>query len=492
MSDLTPRIPHRPLFWPDFILDLQDVLPNLSDQPVYAVGGAVRDSLLHKPVRDLDLTVAGQGIQLARRIANHFKGDFFTLDAERDVGRAFVKTNEGGLVIDVAGFRGEDLLSDLLDRDFTLNAMAAELTGDPNLLVDPLNGESDIRAKILRQCSSHSIADDPLRVIRAVRLSIQFGLRIEPETLRSAKAESAALQHVSPERLRDELVKILALSKVAGAVRVMEALGILAISLPEVSALQSVNMPGEKSSNAFQYTVSIVDYVAQIVAAFSPNRGDSSASFGIGALVMELDCYRQQIRAHLQKSWPNDRPHTALMALAALMLLSGYSQLEPPYPDYEAVSASLAEARGDALRLSRAESEYLARVLSGLAHVPSTLDDLLLHRFWYRYEDAGVDICLLSLANYLAAAGSRIDQDDWVAYVDRMRQVLQAYFDRYEQVVAPPSVIDGNRLIQALDLKPGPAIGQLLELIREAQVTGSVRSEDDAIALARDYLDHQR
>lgn len=491
MYDLTPHTPYRPLLWPDFILNLQDILPDLTDEPVYVVGGAVRDALLHRPIRDIDLIVADQGIQLARRIANYFKGHFFSLDVERDVGRAFIQTADGSLVIDVAGFRNEDLLSDLHDRDFTLNAMAVNLAGESNLLIDPLDGERDIRAKILRQCNEQSVVHDPLRIVRAVRLSIQFGLRIEPDTLNVIRSNSILIKVVSPERLRDELVKTLALNKVAGAVRVMDAVGIMPILFPEVTALKSISNPHLPALNLFQLTLTTLGYLAQIQAVFSPGRSESSSAFNIGVLVMELDCYRQQIRLHLQKGWPNDRPHTALLALAALMLLSGKSHLEAPFEGYERASASLAEAKGEALRLSHAENVYLAQAMKGVAHVPVMLDDLMLHHFWYEFGDAGVDSCLLSLASYLAKVGSEIDQDAWVAYLDHIRQILQAYFERYDQVVAPRAVIDGNRLIQGLDLQPGPIIGELLKLIREAQVIGQIHTEDEAFHLARTYLNHQ-
>ena len=142
MAELTPHEPYRPLVWPDVVYDLQDMVAD-APQPVYIVGGAVRDALLHRPVTDIDLAAASGGIALARRLANALHGDFFVLDAERDVGRTLVDTPQGRLIIDVARFRGEDLLADLSDSDFTINEMAVDLKGDLRLLIDPLCGEQD-------------------------------------------------------------------------------------------------------------------------------------------------------------------------------------------------------------------------------------------------------------------------------------------------------------------------------------------------------------
>src|SRR4051794_40894254 len=100
------------LDWPDVVYDLRDLLEDRAD-PVYIVGGAVRDALLRRPIQDVDITVASQGIKLARQIANGLRGAFFVLDAERDVGRALIDTPEGRISIDVSGFRGESLDADL-------------------------------------------------------------------------------------------------------------------------------------------------------------------------------------------------------------------------------------------------------------------------------------------------------------------------------------------------------------------------------------------
>src|SRR5215471_1566347 len=129
MNDLSPRQPVRPLLWPNIVLDLQKFLADMTDE-IYIVGGAVRDALLHRPLKDIDLATSSDGMKLARKIANEFDGDYFALDSERDVGRALVDTPDGRLMFDVAHFRGSGLLADLTDRDFTINAMAVDLRGD--------------------------------------------------------------------------------------------------------------------------------------------------------------------------------------------------------------------------------------------------------------------------------------------------------------------------------------------------------------------------
>jgi tRNA nucleotidyltransferase (CCA-adding enzyme) len=100
-----------------------------------------------------------------------------------------------------------------------------------------------------------------------------------------------------------------------------------------------------------------------------------------------------------------------------------------------------------------------------------------------------VDICLLALAEFMVTDTALLDQDAWLGLVDRVRILLEAYYEHYDELVVPPPYLDGNQLIQALKLQPGPIISTLIDLIREEQAVGTVRSAEDAIRVARTYLD---
>jgi tRNA nucleotidyltransferase/poly(A) polymerase len=485
MTNMTPRLPQsRVLLWSDSILDLQETLHGKIADDLYIVGGAVRDAFLHHPIKDLDLATPGDAIRIAKTIANAMKGDVYVLDAERGVARAMIDTADGRLVIDVARYRGADLLADLEGRDFTINAMAVDMRGDLNLLIDPLNGEQDATIKVVRRCTAQSLPDDPIRGLRAVRQSVQLGFKIEPLTQADIRTYAAKLTETSPERLRDEFFDLLSSPRVRMALRVADTLGLVEPIVPEIALLHGVDLPPPYIFNTYDHTLAAVEAMAAIVEIISYKRTDNSgASFGMGMLAIQFDRFRKELNEHVKTEWSDGRTHRAILVLGALLhavgLVTGNN------------TAEIAAERADAMRLSTHEKKRLAGMIAHFEHAV-TIDatsSLALHRYWYPLRTVGVDACLLGLAVYLATYGNEIRQDEWLIQVERAVLLLQAYFLFHDTLVVPPAIINGNELMDELQLESGPIVGQLTTLIREGQVTGAINTRVEALAAARQYLD---
>jgi len=486
--DLTPRAPElRTLLWPDSVLDFQDAILDLNlKQPLYIVGGAVRDAFLHRPVKDIDLAVPKDAVRIARKIANAFSGDLFVMDAERGVARVLLDTAEGRLVVDVAQFRGDDLLADLLGRDFTINAMAVDLRSDLGLLIDPLRGSEAAAAKVIQRCTPESIADDPLRGLRAIRQSAQLGFRIEPRTSADIRAHAPALGQVSPERVRDEFFKLLALQRATMGLRTAQHLGLLEQVLPEATQLIGQAAPSLGIADRWRYTLEAVQRLVRILTTISYRRTDNTAAtFDMGMLAIQFDRYRQSLNDYLDTQWPEERQQWALLMLGALLHLTD----EDPER-----AADVAVGCAENLRLSNPEKKRLRQMVAHYhesLRLPLQPGELELHRYWYPLGIGGVDALLLGLAHYLAMVNVEFDQDVWLVMVERARLALDAYYQRYDEIVSPALLVDGSALMDALSLHGGPIIGELLTFIREAQVQGDITSEEDALVAARDYLQNR-
>jgi tRNA nucleotidyltransferase (CCA-adding enzyme) len=173
-----------------------DLLP----QPVYVVGGAVRDGLLGR-VRaelDLDITIAAGAVEVARRLAHEYQAGFVLLDAERQIARVVFP----GMTLDIAQQDG-DIVQDLARRDYTLNAIAYDIQA--GVTIDPLDGTQDILDRTIRMVSRPNLVDDPLRLLRAYRQGAQLDFTIEPTTQQAIRELAPLLTQVAAERVLAEL-----------------------------------------------------------------------------------------------------------------------------------------------------------------------------------------------------------------------------------------------------------------------------------------------
>ena len=285
-----------PFSFSPILASVHEALP--ADQEIYLVGGAVRDALMERESHDLDFAVPADGIKLARRVANNLKGAFYPLDEERDTGRVLlIDEDDVRTIIDIATYRGADIEADLRDRDFTINAIAYSL--DTEEIFDPLKGANDVRSRQIKVCSSDALKNDPVRVLRAIRQAAELGFKIDVETRQNMKQAAGGLRSVSPERLRDELFRILEGPQPGTAIRALEMLGVLSYILPELSPLKDVEQPTPHVYDVWAHTLAVMKHLEEIIVALAPGYDpESTGDLFTGLLVLRLGRYREQFGAH--------------------------------------------------------------------------------------------------------------------------------------------------------------------------------------------------
>jgi tRNA nucleotidyltransferase/poly(A) polymerase len=427
------------------------------------VGGVVRDAYRDFPFKDVDLVCAGDGQPVARKIANALGGDYYPLDKERGVGRAILQTAEGRLVVDVAAMRGDTLLADLQDRDFTVNAMSVPLDSDLSGIYDPLGGIADWQERILRRCSEQSIANDPIRALRAVRQSLQMGLKIEPQTLKDIRAYGPEIVTASSERIRDELFALLDGPKAQGGLVTLHTLGLLGMIVPEVMNF---------SSEEWRFNLKIIDKLHVLLTVISPRRDDNlAANAEFGTFVYLLDRFRGWLQSHLAQKFPDDRTYRALLMFCAM--INGHQ------PEERATSLKLSN---DEIKAITSALEFMRWPLE--IHENGPPSKRTVYRFWRQAGDAGIDACLLTIAEYLAARGFHLDTPAWTALL----QTIGALFDGYDNAMNLTPLVTGDDVMAALGIEPGPRVGQVLEALREAQALEEIQSPQDALDFAAEWL----
>lgn len=477
-----------------------------SAHAVYLVGGAVRDMLRGESAHDLDFAVSGGAILLARRVADTLGGNFFVLDEERDTGRVLWKNGDGELVADFTALRASDLDGDLRGRDFTINAMALDLAS-PDHLIDPLHGAQDLHDNVLRACSPSSFRDDPLRVLRAVRQAIGLQLRIEPATLRALKAEAPRLADCSVERRRDELFRMLEGNRVAGCIRLMDAVGALPAVLPELTRLKGVHQTWPHVYDVWEHTLATVQNLEALLAVLSGTYVEDSASgLLLGLAVMRLGRFRMQFEEHLNARTLNPlRSERGLLFLAALYHDIGKPEALKVEPDgrtrffnHDSIGAHMLSVRAQRLALSNPEVEQLVRVVRQHMRVHFLANDVELpssrsiYRFYRAAGAAGIDVCLLSLADLMATYGFNLKVEIWKRELDIVRELMEGWFERTEEVIAPPRLVTGTELIATFNLTPGPVVGRALDALQEAQAAGEVHDREQAMAFVSSWLKYNQ
>jgi len=496
-----PEIIYMPIpFSHSPLLDkVRNILP---DREIHLVGGAVRDMLLNRVSRDLDFALPSNGISTARKVANALKSAFMTLDDERDTGRV-IHTDQDGIrtFLDFAVYRGKDLEEDLRNRDFTMNAIAFNLKDQT--IIDPLNGASDLRTKLIRACSSTSISDDPVRILRAIRQAAEFEFKIELETRKAMKQAANLLPNVSPERKRDELFKMLEGPKPDIALRALEMLGVFPHLLPELSAMKGVEQSEPHIYEVWEHTLSVLGHLESIIASLRIGySAEETNDMFTGLLTLRLGRFREQLAEHFNKSLNTDRSVRGALFFAAL-----YHDVQKPatrsvdeagrirFFDHDIQGAEVASQRGREFNLSNDEIERIEKIIKHhmrFHFFTSRIEDdkqepsrKAIYRFFRDAGEAGVDLVLLGLADLRGTRGHTLSQGTWTAALDIARILLENYWEKPQETVAPLRLLDGNELVQELNLQPGRIIGQLLEAIREGQATGKIATREEAIAFAR-------
>jgi len=491
-----------PFSYSPLIDKVRDLLP---DQELYLVGGAVRDMLLNRPSPDLDFALPSKGISLARRVANALKADFMVLDEERDTGRVIVAEPDGKRTfLDFAVYRGRDLDEDLRARAFTINAIAFDLR--TQTLLDPLMGGSDLRLKRIRACSPTSLSDDPVRILRAVRQAAAFEFKIELETRKAMKQAASLLPKVSPERQRDELFKMLAGPKPDASMRALELLGVLPYLLPELPALKGVGQSPPHIYDIWEHTLSVLGHLESILGVLAPGYdADNTNDLFTGLLTLRIGRFRDQFAEHFAQSLNTDRSLRAALFFAAL-----YHDVEKPatksvddsgrvrFFDHDVRGAEVAANRGHAFNLSNDEVERIRKIVQHHMRFHFFVNRLdvdkqepsrkAIYRFFRDTGKAGVDLVLLGLADLRGTRGTTLTQESWAAALDVARILLENYWEKPQETIAPPRLLDGNELMSELGLEPGRIVGQLLETIREGQATGKIENREQALELAREQL----
>ena len=456
----------------------------------YAVGGFVRDGLLGRTVSDLDIGIDADPLTLSPDLAETFGGSFFALDETRRLVRVMLP--EAAVHVDLQPLRGS-VEEDMRTRDFTIDAMAGELSraGSGAIeLTDPMAGLADLRNGVVRAVAEGNLIEDPLRLVRGVRLATVLGFEIERNTAEMIRRNAPLASTPAPERQRDELMLILGSERAGRGLQYLEDLGLLTCLLPELDVTRGVDQPKEHHWDVFNHSLQAVGAMEMLLAEEEPDdevhgwlwqelwsqlnwwpeaRGQLSGERGA---VLRLACLLHDIGKPATKSFQED----------GRMRFFGHAD----------AGAAISRKLMRRLRFPSREAALVGAMVG--AHMrplqmaqQGAPTNRAIYRFFRDTGGAGADTLFLSLADHLAAVGPRVTREGWRRHVAIVSYILRKASEERE-VITPRRLIGGDELMVELDVPAGPELGRILEKIREAQAAGEVRSRTEALELARRCL----
>ncbi|GAA4351045.1 CCA tRNA nucleotidyltransferase [Angustibacter luteus] len=436
------------------------------------VGGSVRDLILKRRVNDLDFTTDATPEQTERVLAGW-------ADATWDVGRAFgtIGARHGGDVVEVTTYRAEayeadsrkpavaygtSLDDDLVRRDFTVNAMALALPSGE--FVDPHGGLTDLAQGLLRTPGTpeSSFTDDPLRMMRAARFAAQLGFEVAPQVRTAMAAMADRLSIVSAERVRDELTKLLLSPNPRVGLRLLVDTGLADVFLPELPALQLEIDEHHRHKDVYEHSLTVLDQAIALEDDVVPGPD----------LVLRLAALLHDI----------GKPATRRFESGG-----GVS-----FHHHEVVGAKLTAKRLKALRFDSSTVKQVSRLvelhLRFHGYGGGEWTDSAVRRY---VHDAGP---LLQRLHRLTRSDSTTRNARRAALLSRTYDDLEERIARLEEQEELASIrpdLDGEQIMAALDLRPGPVVGRAYKHLLAVRMDQGPLSEDAAHAELRRWWAEQ-
>jgi poly(A) polymerase len=477
------------------------------------IGQTIEDDLRHR-----DFTINAIAAPL-NEVVRHLASDV-TGQAPRNVGATLAVARETG-----EGDRGSGVLSQGTEASDQGSGTLSQGAGSAPLgalhLIDPLNGLADLQAHRLKAVDDQVFRHDPLRMLRAVRLVMRYQLHIDPWTESLLGRDADLLPEVAPERVHDELYAILGPDGAASRLHFLDEHGLFMVIFPEFAPARGMRQPSPHHWDVLTHSIQTVDALEQVSRLMQGKTGllrdgegvlyghphhpvgaPFTGARGGGVAATDVDLAELRILLH-EAEQQGIFSFAALtaprMKMAALLHDIGkpatysreqegaihfYNHPLAGVPLVEQVMRRLCASTHDR-RLAQLVAAHHMRP-GQLGH-DGPVTPRAIRRYFVDLGPTGIYVALFSLADHLATLGPQPTADSWQRHLAVVRLLLTRYI-RERDSILPPRLISPEELMRRLKLEPGPIVGQLLDLIAEAQAEGRVHSKEEAVWFAEEQL----
>jgi poly(A) polymerase len=460
----------------------------------YIVGGFIRDAVSGRDIDDIDIAIAADALEFSPQLSQALHGKFIPMDKNNKVARIVLKKESGVQHVDVSTI-DNNIEDDLSRRDFTIDAMAIPLQAVEDKInisgiIDPFNGLRDIEHKTVRAVSDKSFEADALRLLRAVRLSAEMGFSVESNTEALIKKQCSLVKNASGERVREELLRLLAVPKTGDLFLYLEELGLVTALMPELTPSKGLAQPSEHYWDVFIHSVKTIDAVGYILR---------NGEWEYNGEALHSVPWSGELEAYFNERISAGSTRLLLLKLAAL--LHDIAKPKMKFIDengkmrfygHPREGAPIAADIMERLRFSNREVRIVEEIVKH--HLRPTqmtqmgvVTDHAIYRYFRDVGEVSVDTLFFTLADHLAARGPNLDLKNWRQHTATVDYILAKHREQEDSNIFP-CLLGGDDIMREFGLEPGPKIGELLEAVREAQASGEVFDKNDALDYIRGLM----
>ena len=463
------------------MIDLKDLINNnkilntlkpfFSDEPVYLVGGFIRDCLLNKESCDLDfVTQFGHAQILAKKIADEIGGYFVPLDEKNHIYRVVFSDKE--TYVDFADCIGDNIQEDLSRRDFTMNAIAYDIKEDK--IIDIANGIADINSSMIVEVSEKNLLDDPIRMFRAFRFQSELGFEFSPVLKNMIQNNFYLLKNTAKERINAELIKLFGGKNIVETLYSLDKYNILEMIFPEVADIKKIPKNSHHHLNLFEHSIETVK---------------------------QIQCFYEQsddnVKKHLNSEFLGGQRRIAYLKLAAFLHDAGKPatwQIDSEtgrhrFIMHDVEGAKLIVPTLKDLKFSKKQIAYIQKIIknhiypAGVVTSDEASEKAYL-RFYRKMGDEVIDLIAVAYADRLSALGPEITKEMVDKNINGLKKLLDGYFENKNSLKPLPKLLDGKEIMSILNIGAGPMLGEIVNSLKEAQISSVVNTKDEAI----DYI----
>lgn len=450
------------------------IKPYLTDVEAYIVGGFVRDILMNKKSPDRDLILCGCDVEkFSRELADKLNAHFIELDSVNKIYRIVLENKID--YIDITMPIENDFEKDIKRRDLTINAIAYNLKTSE--IIDLVGGVDDIKNKKIKGICDKNFEDDPLRLLRIFRFNAKTGFEIDESLIELSKRLYKRINEPAKERVTVELLKMFEGKYCDLALLKLDECGLLEEIFPIYKEVKKIPPNSHHHLDLIHHLIESVRQVQMIYEKSS-----------------------EEVKNYLETIKYGSVQELAFLKLATFLHDIGKPScwtieedtLRHRFIKHDEIGSKLVIPILKDLKFSKKQIQYVQTLIKYHIYPSSMVSaedvtDKAFMKFYRKMEGYVIDLIILAMADRLSARGEKITEDIVNKNINALTKLLNDYLEMRKNIKPLEKLLDGRDIMELLKIKQGPQLGEIINALKEAQISGNVTTKEEAINFVIEY-----